>query len=231
MGFLSGVAKVGKGLLGGVTGQGGADAASDAAAQQEKFIRQGIGALDQSYTNQLNLLQPYQQTGDKALSTYSSMLGLGGAPVDYSAFQNSPDYQFALQQGQLGLDRTAAAGGNLFSGGRMKEAAAFNSGLASQNYNAYANRLSALANLGPQTAGMLAGYQGNLGQNKANMLASIGDARAGGYLGQANSYSSAASNLMNFVGSFYGGGGAAQGLNAQVSPSAGSGSGFMNTSF
>lgn len=227
MGFFSSVKKVGGGLLGGITGQGGADAAGDAAAQQERFIREGIGALDQSYKNQLSLLQPYLQTGDKALSTYSSLLGLDGAPVDYSAFENLPEYQFALQQGQLGIDRAAAAGGNLFAGGRLKEAAAFNSGLASQNFNSYANRLSALANLGPQTAGMLSGYQGNLGQNKANMLASIGDARAGGYLGAANSYSNAASNLLNFAGGFFGGGGSAQGLNAQVNPSAG----FMNTRF
>lgn len=227
MGLLSSVKKVGGGLLGGVTGQGGADAASDAAAAQERFIREGIGALDTSYKNQQGLLNPFLQTGTNALNSYAGLLGLNGGVPDYSGFKDSPDYKFALEQGQMGMDRAASAGGNLFSGNRLLEASRFNQGLATQNYQNYANRLGSLANLGPAMATQLSGYQGQLGQNKANMLSQIGDARAGGYLGQANSYSNAASNLMNFVGSFYGGGGSAQGLNAQV-PSSG---GFMNSSF
>lgn len=89
---------------------------------------------------------------------------------DYSAFYQSPDYQFALNQGLQGLDRSAAARGSLYSGGQSADVLGYASGLATQNFNNYANRLAGLAGIGQTTATNLAGQ----GQAYANNIGQIG---------------------------------------------------------
>ncbi len=229
MGLLGKIKKVGSsGLIGGLTGAGGARAARRGARAQQQALRQGINTLDETYDDQFNLLNPQAQIGNQALAQYGQLFGIGtganganGAP-DYSQFFESPGYQFTQQQGEQGIGRMQSARGNLFSGGAGKELNEYNNGLASQGYNDYANRLGAFANLGPQTNQLIAGYMGQRGQGVANLQSGIGDARASGIVGAANSYSNAASNILNFVSSIYGGKGSAQGLNAgvQQSPSA-----------
>jgi hypothetical protein len=49
--------------------------------------------------------------------------------------QATPGYQFAVDQGNLGLQRSAAAQGGLLSGGALKDISAYNVGMADQNYN------------------------------------------------------------------------------------------------
>lgn len=54
-------------------------------------------------------------------------------------FQVDPGYQFALEQGQQAIQRSAAAKGGLVSGGALKDLSAYTTGMASQQYGtAYA---------------------------------------------------------------------------------------------
>ena len=71
----------------------------------------------------------------------ASLLGLGpgGMAGAMASLQSTPGYQFAQQQGQLGVDRSDAAKGLLLSGGQMKDTAAFNQNLASTTYNSAIN--------------------------------------------------------------------------------------------
>lgn len=122
--------------------------------------------------------------------------GAQGSGNNFAAFYDSPDYQFALQQGFQGLDRSAAARGRLESGGYGQDLVKYGQGMAAQQLNTYTNRLAAIAGVG-QTA---ANQMGAMGQNYANAygqnVQNAGMARASGYAANAN----ANSNLANGIG-------------------------------
>lgn len=113
------------------------------------------------------------------------------APTDVTE-QNDPGYKFRLQQGQQALERSAAAGGNLFTGGTAKDLASFGQDYASNEYNnvynrslgqyqqAYNifqnnqtgqfNRLAALAGLGQTATSQLTSAGANAGAQVGNTL-------------------------------------------------------------
>src|ERR1700744_5865443 len=104
--------------------------------------------------------------------------------------EQQPGYQFQLQQGSQLLQQSAAARGNLLTGGTAEALQDYGQGLAQTdyqnvyndalntygtNYNAYQqqqanqyNRLASLAGVGQTAAGQL----GTLGQNASNSVAS-----------------------------------------------------------
>ena len=54
----------------------------------------------------------------------------GGAVPDYSAFFQSPGYQFRQDEGIRAIDRSASARGQLMSGGTLRELQRYGQGLA-----------------------------------------------------------------------------------------------------
>lgn len=131
-----------------------------------------------------------------------------GTP-DYSAFFNSPDYQFALSQGTLALDRSAAARGQLLGGGQLKDLTSFGQGLGAQQYGNYFNRLMSIANIGQNAAAGSASAAQNFGNSGAASLNQIGAAQASGPVGVANALSTLPQNLL--YASLYSNGGSASG--------------------
>ncbi len=119
--------------------------------------------------------------------------GGGAAGPDYSAFFKSPGYDFRFDEGLRAVDRSAAARGQLMSGGQMREVQRYGQGLASSEFGNYANRLSALAGIG-QTATTAGGQfgaaaAGQVGTSAANIGQSImagGTAQASGIVGANN---------------------------------------------
>ena len=98
---------------------------------------------------------------------------------DMSAFFQSPDFQFNLAQGEQAIDRSLAARGRALSGAGVKEGQRFASGLASQEFGNFTNRLLAMAGLGTTgvttsaNAGLTtAGQIGAAQQNAANLRGS-----------------------------------------------------------
>ncbi|KAF1692652.1 hypothetical protein [Pseudoxanthomonas koreensis] len=171
-------AAVGGAVVGGAInlyGQKKADAA------QQKGIDQATAEQRRQFDLSRQDQQPWLHAGQNAL-TQLQALNSG----DFSSFNNSPDYQFARDQGLQGLDRSAAARGGLWSGGADADRMQYASGLATQNYGNYYNRLSSLAGLGQTTASGL----GTLGQGYANNMGNLAidgaNARASGYQNQAN---------------------------------------------
>jgi hypothetical protein len=125
-------------------------------------------------------------------------------------FNVDPGYLFRLQEGQKALDRSAAASGNLFSGGTLKASQRYNQDFASNEYgNAYNryqnnrqtryNMLSGVAGLGSQNAQTLAGLGTNASNVSAsNMIQAANDAarlRASGYGALGTGIGGALSNL------------------------------------
>jgi hypothetical protein len=125
----------------------------------------------------------------------------------YDEFRSSPDYQFAFDEGINALDRSAAARGGLRGGGYARELTRYGQGMASQQFNTYANRLSSLAGIGQAATGSVAaagaqsasGISNSLmmgGQMQGNALQNAATARASGYAGIGNAATGAANNYM-----------------------------------
>lgn len=122
-------------------------------------------------------------------------LAAGGGQPDYSAFYDSPDYQFALQQGVQTLDRSAAARGRLYSGGYGQDLTKFGQGLASQQLNNYANRLGTIAGVGQTASNNLASLGANYANQYGQNLNNAADARSSAYAANANANSNLANGL------------------------------------
>lgn len=123
------------------------------------------------------------------------------APTDVTE-QNDPGYQFRLNEGEKALERSAAARGDILSGGTAKAIQKYGQDYASneygnvynralqqyqQNYNIFQNnqsntfnRLAALAGIGQTATGELNSAAQNLGNNGANILINSGNAQAQG---------------------------------------------------
>ena len=120
----------------------------------------------------------------------SSAGGQGVMNSSLANFTNSPDYQFAFQQGMQALDRSAAASGTLQSGGQVKATQQYGQGLASQQFGNYFNRLLSLAGIGQNAASSTASTATNSANSQANTLGAIGSSQAAGTVGSANALSS-----------------------------------------
>ena len=101
------------------------NAAKKAGKQQAAAAQAAIQQTEQNYQRTAANLNPYIDAGGSALAQMQK-LNSG----DYSSFKESPDYQFSLNQGLQGLDRSAAARGSLYSGGHSADVLNFAQGLA-----------------------------------------------------------------------------------------------------
>lgn len=159
---------------------------NDMYSQQQAFLRE-----------QQNLLNPYTQAGNQALNPLTALLtgynqqGQQLTPAQRMGyFQESPGYQFRLEQGQNALNRLANARGQLFSGEQTRATERFAQGLASEEYDNFINRLMGLSNTGLQAANSQAG----LGAQFAPMLSELG-------LGGAYNHFDKGAAFNNVVGS------------------------------
>jgi hypothetical protein len=140
---------------------------------------------------------PFTNVGTGAMTTLGALYGIGpdGQPTQpfnaaaLEAFKNSPDYQFAFNEGQRALEFSNAAKGGLLSGNNMRDLTTFGQGMATQNFGNYANRLLQLAGIGQNAAA-----------GQGNQINNAGQAQASGIVGMTNALNSslggAANNLM-----------------------------------
>jgi hypothetical protein len=156
-------------------------AANKSASAQKSAGKKSLAEQKRQFDLTRSDQMPWMQAGSAALGQMQAMNN-----GDFSKFYSSPDYQFALDQGMQGLDRSAAARGRLFSGGYGQDLTKYAQGMATQNYGNYYNRLAGLSGTGQTTATNL----GQIGQNYANaygnIQGNIGNARASAYQGYAN---------------------------------------------
>lgn len=183
----------------GAQGRAAAEAQAQQAAQYEQSRRD---------------LQPWREVGTAALNQLAALYGLpqsGGvmnpdgtqqqqAAPDFSSFINSPDYQFAREEGLRGIQRSAAARGGLASGNTLARLNQFNSGLASQQFGNYTNRLASIAGAGQQASQGQAQLSENFGANSAQNSLYAGNARASGITNSANQWMNFGQQLGGAIG-------------------------------
>lgn len=179
---IGAVASIGSGLIGANSAKKGAKAQARAAeASSAEQQRQFDIANEQN--------APYRQAGTAALNQLIGLYGLnqeqGGQP-DYSAFENSPDYQFAKQQGEQALLRNRAALGGLQGGQTGAALQQYGQGLASQQLGNYRNSLMGLIGAGQQSAQFTGNAAMQTGQIVGQNMQNAGNARAAGQLAGGN---------------------------------------------
>ena len=176
-----------------ISGLIGGEKAED---KQAKANQQAMALQQEQYAQGLRMLQPYRVAGKGAMGLLSKMYGLDGQPADFSSFTESPDYQFARDQGLQGVERSAAARGGLFSGAAGKALQGYGQGLASQQFSDYFNRISGLAGQGQNAAATSAGYGQNYAGNMGTLYGQRGQNAADMVAGQWEGFGNLAGKVM-----------------------------------
>lgn len=153
---------------------------------------------------------PYLEAGKTGLNKLTGRIDDLSAPVnmDQSTLENTPGYQFNLENGLRAVQNGATARGLGVSGAAMKGAASFATGLADNTFqnqfnNATTNKqrefnmLSGLSNIGQASTGNVT----NAGQNSANNISSnqigVGNANAAASIATGNAISGGVNNAIN----------------------------------
>lgn len=189
------------GVIGGATnflfGGDGASKQADAA--------NGANAGLQSMFNTVNSqAQPYMQAGSNAIGQLDSNMGHFNQPFTMSQFQQSPGYQFSLQQGQQGIQNAGAAQGGLVSGAQMAALNNYSQNMANNEYqNAFNNYTTQTQNSYNNLMGV---SQLGAGMNSSMASAGMGMANQMGQnsMGAANAYAAQQQSQTNMFGSLAG---------------------------
>lgn len=221
-------------IAGGIIGSNAAGRAADtqasaadrAAQLQADAQQKALDFQKEVFAKQQENQAPFLAAGTGAVGQLSDMLKPGGelyqnwtgsfAPPTDVTEQNDPGFQFRLAEGQKALERSAAARGNLLTGGTGKALLRYGQELGSNEYqNVYNrrlqeyqqaynefnnnqtnrfNRLASLSGLGQTSATNINSAGSNAAGTNANIL--LGGANAqGNYLTNA-----AAARASGYVG-------------------------------
>lgn len=178
------------------------NASSNARNALTGSAQQGIDAINSGFEGTQANLNPFIQSGIGALNKQNAVLN-----GDFSGFDKSPDFLFARDQMQQGIERGAAARGSLFSGGTNLDLANALNGLASQNLNNYFAKLAGMSGQGLQAGQALGSFAANRGNSLAELFGNQGQARASAFGQRANINSGLFGDVANGFGSFFGAGG------------------------
>ncbi len=185
------------------------NAASSAADTQAQAANNASQLQWQQFQQMQQNLQPYMQLWTNAIPGLQSQLGkLGGMNFSFNPteqqLENTPGYQFTLQQGLKGVNNSLAAQGLNLSGAQAKAVGQFTTGLADQTYqqqyqNALQNfmtnygvqsdqynRQSGLVGLGQNAAAGVGNAGLQTASQAGNFLTSGANAQAAGIIGSAN---------------------------------------------
>lgn len=192
---IGGVASLASGAI-------GAGAASQAAAAQVSSADKALALQEQTIAQAREDAMPWMQAGEAALNQYMAEIGIdtgqNAAQIEAGTqFQETPGYQFNVQEGEKGVLNNLAALGMRKSGTALKALTRFREGLADQYYGNYLNRLGQASGMGQQQATATGGLTVNAGANMANTIQDAGAARASGYVGSANAWTNALTGVAN----------------------------------
>ena len=200
---------VGGSVLGGMIS---ADAAGDAADTQAAAADRASAVQQQMFNTTRNDLAPWRDAGTVALNQLQFGMGLGGnqggasgqlaRPFSMADFEESPAYQFNLQQGQRAIANAAARNKTLYAPATLQDVGRFSQGLASNefqnamnNYNQFRdtlfNRLHTISGSGQNAAAQIGAFGSNAAGQIGSNIIGAGNAQAAGQVGQANAINGA----------------------------------------
>jgi hypothetical protein len=173
-------------------------AASKAANAQTASANQANQTQRDFYNQTRADLQPYNEGGQKAYSTLNDLLGVGGgdSATMQKTLEGLPGYQFTRDQGLKATQSGYAARGLADSGGALKGAANYTTGLANSQYGTYVNQLQNSANLGESAAAKTGQFATDTGSGIAANTIGAGNAQAAAYNTTGKAIAGAANNSL-----------------------------------
>ncbi len=173
---------------------------SQAAGAQQDAANQATQTQRDIYASNKAMLQPWNDAGFKAYGTLNDLLGIGGnSSTMQKTLEGLPGYQFTRDQGLKATQSGFAARGLGTSGGALKGAANYATGLANNTWGTYADRLQSSANTGVSAANALAGVGTQAGSGIASTQIAGGNAAAAGWNGVGNSVN----NGLGSIGQYF----------------------------
>jgi hypothetical protein len=130
---------------------------------------------------------PIGGSGDASGGGYGYPGGTGLTPTQQ--IEQTPGYQFSVDQAMNAIQHSAAARGTLLSGGLMKNLGSYiANSVAGPAYQSQINNLYNVAGLGKGAAGMTADAANSYGTGATGLITGIGAANAAGQVGAANAW-------------------------------------------
>ncbi len=181
------------------TGQTAQDAAEKQAAglrqaygQASDLLGQGRGALTTNYTAGLQPFLSNYGTATAGTKSLTDALGITGDPAQITArFQNTPGYQFQLEQGNENVLRNASRTGQGNSGAVNLDLQKQGQGLANQTYQQYVQNLMPFLGAGSTAAGGIGTLYSGLGNQLAQNYGTQANAAYGTQAGIGNAEANA----------------------------------------
>jgi hypothetical protein len=157
--------------------------------QLKRLTKAGLSP-EQIQQLQMGQQQPMQQAPQSQ----------GGGGENWDVLRNSPDYQFAVQEGQRGIGGSFAARGGATSGNALRALEEFRQGLASQQIDKFLGRRGVQIDRGIGATNNVQNGATGYANNATQLYQDRGDARASGILGRAGSTIGAISGVAGAVG-------------------------------
>lgn len=135
-------------------------------------------------------LAPYQ-------TTLASQFGANDNNANdnsYGGFQESPGYQFRLDEGLKAIQRSAAARGGLNSGATMKALNNYAQNTASSEFENYANALRSMAGIGQTSTAQTSALGAQTAQSIGSNILTAGNAQASSYANTGAAINNLANN-------------------------------------
>jgi len=159
---------------------GSAVAGSEAAGATKSATNAAITEQNAALEQQATLAAPYTGVGQAAIPQYENLLGIGpqGASGIQGALAQTPGYQFALSQGEQGIENAASAQGGI-SGNTLEALNRYNTGLASETYQQNVGDIQGAVGLGQAAAAGQASNIGTAASNISGLVSGQGQTMAG----------------------------------------------------
>lgn len=163
-----------------------------AARAQANAMDAYLAEMRRSKEAAIGYQRPYEEAGRSGLNLLQQYL-TGDPAAVMSRLENSPGYQFRLQQGQNSIQNLLSSKGGLKSGAAMKALEEFAQGTASQEFGNQVGYLQGLAGIGQNAAFAMGNYEIQAGANMA-------DASQQGILGQGMTMANRDAQMGNIIG-------------------------------
>lgn len=193
---------IGAAIAAGVGGLAQASAARRAAAAQTDSANRQLAVQERMHEQSRADLAPYRESGIPATNALNYYLGVGGRPTDtnFVGFEQTPGFQFAMDEGLGAVEASAAARGGLYSGAAMEALQQRGMGLARQEFGNYLSRLEGTATRGQNAAAQSATVNTNTASMQTNALGQMANAQSAGIVGQANALNNSIDNGIGLWG-------------------------------
>ena len=218
---ITGSALVGGGMV--TQGYYANKSSKKAARAQANAMDAYLAEMRRAKAAAIGYQKPYEEAGRSGLNLLQQYL-TGDPTATQNRLEQSPGYQFRLNQGQNSIQNLLASKGGLKSGAAMKALEEYAQGTASQEFGNQVGYLQGLAGIGQNASIAMSNAEMQAGSNMAN-------ASQQGILGQGMAMANRDAMMGNIIG---GGmsqiGGSMRGMGMQgMSPQTKSPSGFTST--